>query len=51
MNEKATRYSFWLPDNLREQLKAIAEEEDRSVANVIIRMVKDGVRKHDGEKS
>ena len=50
MEENATRFSFWLKDDLRKDIERIAEEEGRSLANVIVRMIKDGVRKHDGEK-
>ena len=43
-------FSLRLPTEIREKLEKVAKEEDRSIANVIIRILKEYLKKYDKEK-
>lgn len=43
-SQKSTQFSLWLPNELREKLEEIANNQGRSLANLIVLYLKDAVK-------
>ena len=50
MQSASTMFSFRLPDDLRRKLEEHAEEEDRTLSNLIVRILKEAERAREAKE-